>query len=108
MNVKLISVGIAALGMVACSPDITTESNVAPAEPAASSAPAQPGEVQKSVEVEPAAVPAAGGDSEKNTEAAAPAAVPGMDASTAPAVGTTVEVSKAPAAKTDTGAKKTN
>lgn len=63
MNVKLIAAAIAAVGLAACSPDIT---------PRASSAPAQPAAERQVVQAsQPAAAPAA--QEEKKDESAASA-----------------------------------
>jgi len=73
MNVKQIAavIAIAAMGLAACSPDITPESSTAPSGPAVSSAPAQPAEEQKAAEAGPATVPVA--QEEKKDEGVAPA-----------------------------------
>lgn len=63
MNVKLIAAAIAALGLAACTPDVT---------PQASRAPAQPAAERQVVQVsQPAAAPAA--QEEVKDESAAPA-----------------------------------
>lgn len=77
MNVKLIAAAIAAMGLAACSPDITSESSTAPSSPVVSTAPAQPAEEQKIAATEPAAPPAA--QEEKKATGAAPAAEESTD-----------------------------
>ena len=71
MNVKLIAAAIAALGLAACSPDITPQSSKAPGTPTVSSAPVQPAAEVTQAE-QPAAAPAV--QEEKKDEGAAPVA----------------------------------
>lgn len=59
MNVKLITAAIAAMGLVACSPDITPQSSTTPSGSSASSAPAQSAAEQRVAEADKPAVPAA-------------------------------------------------
>ena len=63
MNVKLIAAAIAALGLAACTPDITPQASSAPARPAAEQQVVQPSQ--------PAAAPAA--QEERKDEGTAPA-----------------------------------
>ncbi len=73
MNVKLIVVALAAIGLTACGPDITPQTSTTPSAPVATDSPAQPATEQQVAQADkPADAPSAQEDKKEDT--AAPAA----------------------------------